>query len=496
MIRKFRLPQDGGFRRGLKDRHVQLIALGGIIGSGFFLGTGELVKMVGPAVFLAYIFGGIIIYLTMLCLGELAVAIPISGSFVAYAADFISPSVACGIGWSYWLNWVVYIPAECIAAGIILEMFTGINGFFLAIMFGFIITAINLIKVEAFGEIEFWLALIKIIALLGFVVLSVFIFFGVIHGHQPSKIIGLTYLTHQGGLLPNGAMAFLSAMVLMLVNYQGSEIIGLAAGESKDPAKMIPHAIRNVTFRIIGLYILPVFCLVMIFPWSKASIENSVFAEVLNFYGLKWLGAFVSFVTLTAALSCANSGFFGAVRALNALARDGMAPEFLAKFNHLGAPKNAAMATIVTIWIMLIPGYFFGKSDLYIALLLISGFSGTICWISLCYSQIKFRRKLKANGYDYRNLSYVTPFAPWTGIIAILLMIAALFMQFFSEDKTFRLGVIPGVLSFIIPALLYRLFNVEKKRKEVMEREHRIRFNDIFPKKPVENEHKQHAEPD
>src|SRR3990167_4060362 len=237
---------DAGLRRGLKNRHVQLIALGGIIGSGFFLGTGEVVNQVGPAAFIAYILGGIIVYLTMLCMGELAVAIPISGSFITYTAEFISPIIACGVGWSYWISWVAYIPAECIAGGIIMQHFTGINGYIWAVCIGFLITYINIAEVGTFGEIEFWLALIKIFALMGFVILTIFIFFGIIHGHQPAKMIGGKYLLDQGGLFPNGGTVLLTAMVLLLVNYQGSEIIGLAAGESIEPARMISRAVRTV----------------------------------------------------------------------------------------------------------------------------------------------------------------------------------------------------------------------------------------------------------
>lgn len=273
---------DGGFNRGLKDRHVQLIALGGIIGSGYFLGTGEVVSQVGPSAFIAYIFGGIIVYLTMLCMGELAVAIPISGSFVTYTAEFISPTIACGVGWSYWISWVAYIPAECIAGGIIMQHFTGVNGYVWAVCIGLLITYINITKVGTFGEIEFWLALIKICALMGFVVLTILIFCGVIHGHQPAKMIGGKYLLDQGGLFPNGGMVLLTAMVLLLVNYQGSEIIGLAAGESVEPARMIPRAVRAVTLRILFIYIIPIFCLVLIFPWQKAGISNSVFADALD----------------------------------------------------------------------------------------------------------------------------------------------------------------------------------------------------------------------
>lgn len=473
--------KDSGYRRGLKDRHVQLIALGGIIGSGYFLGTGEVINLVGPAVFIAYMLGGLIIFLTMLCMGELAVAIPISGSFVTYTADFISPSVACGVGWSYWISWVAYIPAECVAGGIIMEMFTGVNGYVWAVCFGLLITYINLAKVDTFGEIEFWLALIKIVALMGFVVLAVLIFFGVIHGNEPPGIIGLKYIFEDGGLLPNGIMSLLTAMVLLLVNYQGSEIIGLAAGESENPARMIPHAIRNVTLRILFIYIIPVFCLVLIFPWQKAGLSNSVFADALNFYGLKWAGAVTSFVTLTATLSCANSGFYGTVRSLNALARDGMAPHTFAKFNHNAIPQNAVIATLIAVWTLLGVGFFFGQTKLYIALLLVSGFTGTLAWISLCISQISFRNRLYQAGYTKADLRYVTPYSPYTGIFAIFLMLIALFFLLLNKDPMYKLSFCIGMVSFIVPIIIYKLFDLSKGRRKALHLKNRVKFQDLFP---------------
>ncbi|HDV5819945.1 TPA: amino acid permease [Legionella pneumophila] len=473
--------KDSGYRRGLKDRHVQLIALGGIIGSGYFLGTGEVINLVGPSVFIAYLLGGLIIYLTMLCMGELAVAIPISGSFVTYTSDFISPTVACGVGWSYWITWVAYIPAECVAGGIIMELFTGVSGYIWVVCFGLIITYINLAKVDTFGEIEFWLALIKIISLLAFVFLAILIFFDLIHGSEPPGIIGFKYLLGDGGLLPNGAMSLLTAMVLLLVNYQGSEIIGLAAGESENPARMIPHAIRNVTFRILFLYIIPVFCLVLIFPWQKAGLSNSVFADALNFYGLKWAGAVTSFVTLSATLSCANSGFYGAVRSLNALARDGMAPHVLAKFNQNSVPQNAVIATLIGVWILLGVGYFFGQTKLYIALLLVSGFTGTLAWLSLCVAQISFRNRLYKAGYSIKDLRYVTPYSPYTGILAVILMVGSLFFLLLNKDPIYKLSFIIGVVSFIIPVIIYKVFDLSKVRKKALHVKSRVKFQDLFP---------------
>lgn len=474
---------DGGYKRGLKDRHVQLIALGGIIGSGYFLGTGAVVNQVGPSVFIAYILGGLIIYLTMLCMGELAVAIPISGSFITYTADFISPSVACGVGWSYWISWVAYIPAECIAGGIIMQHFTGVNGYVWAVCFGLLITYINIAKVGTFGEIEFWLALIKILALMGFVILALLIFFGMIHGPQPSGIIGGRFIFDQGGLFPNGGMAFLTAMVLLLVNYQGSEIIGLAAGESVNPARMIPRAIRNVTYRILFIYIIPVFCLVLIFPWQKASLANSVFAEALNFYGLHWAGTVTSFVTLTATLSCSNSGVYGIVRSLNALARNGMAPHRLSKLNRNAVPQNAGIVTLSAIWILLAAGYFFGQSILYIALLLVSGFTGAIAWISLCWAQINFRKRLYQSGYTTADLGYKTPGSPYTGLVAIALMLGCLVMLLLNTDPTYKIAFAMGFVSFTAPILIYRLGGYAKKRHVALAINNHVQFKDIFPER-------------
>ncbi len=485
MDKKFQQPlSDGGYKRSLKSRHIQLIAIGGIVGSGFFLSTGELVNKVGPSVFLAYILGGIIIYLTMLCMGELTVAMPISGSFINYTSEFISPAIACGIGWTYWISWVTYIPAECISAGIIMQYFTGVNVYVWAILFGLLITVINLAKVGLFGEIEFWLALIKISALLGFSLLAFCIFFGIIHGPQPSGVIGTKYLVGNEGLFPHGVTPLLSAMVLMLVNYQGSEIIGLTAGESENPAAMIPKAIRNVSLRVILIYILPVYCLVSIFPWQKANINNSVFADALNYYGLNWAGIVVSVVTLTAALSCSNSGVYGVIRSLYTLSRNGMAPKSLGVLSSNFVPKRAGIATLLVIWFLIGASYFFHETTIYISLLLVSGFTGSLSWIALCVSQINFRKKLYKTGYTIKDLNYVTPGSPYTGIVAVILMLSCLIFLGFSQDYSYKLAFYLGVIGLIFPIVCFKLFMRDKQKYKDTLSEHKIiSFNDVFPPK-------------
>lgn len=447
---------DDGLHRGLKRRHIELIALGGIIGSCYFLGTGQVVAQVGPAACLAYILGGVIVYLTMLCMGELAVAIPISGSFITYAADYISPTVACAAGWTYWLNWVIYIPAECVAGGIIMQSLTGVSGYLWAVCFGLLITFINLCRVTLFGEIEFWLAIVKIFALIGFTILSLFIFFGLIRGQEHLPWIGTHYLLGEGGLIPNGHLSLLTAMVLMLVNYQGTEIVGIAAGESPNPEVTIPKAIRSVTLRILSLYILPVFCLVLIFPWQKAGLSNSIFAEALNFYGLKWAGSVISFVTLAAAFSSANSGFYSTVRALRGLSCHGMAPKSFAKLNRHRVPHNAVFITLISVWFVLFMGYFFSENNFYVALLLVSGFTGTMSWLVLCLAQIRFRKDWVAKGNSISDLKYKTPGSPYTGYVAIILMLFALAMLGFNEDPAYRSAFIMGIACVILPMLIYR----------------------------------------
>lgn len=470
------------FKRGLKDRHIQMIALGGIIGSAYFLGTGAVIHEVGPSVFLAYILGGLIVYLTMLCMGELTVAIPISGSFIKYTAEFISPALACGVGWSYWISWVAYIPAECLAGGIIMQHFTGIDGYLWAIAIGFLITYINLSKVGTFGEIEFWLALIKIFALMGFVILSLLIFFNIIPSAHELSINKTAYLFDRGGLFPNGIMVFVSAMVLLLVNYQGSEIIGLAAAESINPTQMIPNAIRNVTFRILFIFIVPVFCLVLIFPWQEASLQNSVFADALNYHGLRWAGFATSIVTLSATLSCSNSGVYGIVRSMSSLARNQMAPSFLGKLNRHAVPHNAGIFTLIAIWMVLVLSYFFGQSTLYIALLLVSGFTGTIAWISLCWAQINFRSKLYAAGYSTADLKFKAPGSPYTAMFAIFLMVLCLLFLVLGQEQIYQLAFLIGSFCLFIPIVIFKLIH-KNKPYHMGSRYKQILFDDVFPRK-------------
>lgn len=445
-------------RRSLKNRHLQLISLGGIIGSGYFLGTGYVLEKAGPAAILAYLLGGLIVFCVMLCLAELAVAKPISGSFVNYANEYISPTWACGVGWAYWVNWIVYVPSEMIAAGIIMNNFVpelGRAGW--AVLFGLVITAINVLSVDKFGESESILSIIKIVALIIFSGAAFAICMGLIGNHY----IGSSILLNHGGFAPNGYWAIFITMVIILVNFQGSEIIGLAAGECKDPVKSIPLAVRNVSWRIITLYIIPVLLLVSILPWNHAGLTESPFAAALEEYGLNHLASFFAFVVLTAAISCSNSGLYASGRALHALARLNMAPKWLGHLNKKGVPRNSILVSIIGCWLIIFL-YTFDKSSMaYTYLLAVSGFTGAMAWISICWSQYNFRRQMEKQ-HLVHTLKYKTPFFPYVTLFGIFVQVICLIVMAFTEDL--RSALYTGLPMMLLPMFFYKRIHYKEKR--------------------------------
>lgn len=445
-------------KRGLKLRHLHLIALGGIIGSGYFLGTGYVLGKAGPASVLAYLLGGLIVLSVMLCLGELAVHQPVSSSFITYTKQHISPSWACGVGWSYWITWVTYVPSEMIAGGIIMNKFFPVIGpAWWAVLFGVLITVINLFHVEKFGETEFWLAIIKIVALVMFCFIAVLILCGVI---GDSSVMHAGNIFTAAGFAPHGYEIIFLTMVIILVNFQGSEIIGLAAGECKNPEKSIPLAVRNVIWRIIGLYIIPILLLVSIFPWEQASLEDSVFAAALHNYGLGWAGDIFAIVVLTAAVSCSNSGLYGCSRALYALAKEDMAPFWLSKLDNKGIPRNATIVSIIGCWIGVILYTADTSAKLYTTLLALSGFTGAIAWISICWSQYNFRKQLQYLGQE-GQLRYRVPLFPYFTLFGLWAQVLCLGVVAFTEDL--RISLYIGIPILILPIVWYRLRFYNKK---------------------------------
>ena len=450
---------ESKMNRGLKNRHLQLISLGGVIGSGYFLGTGYVLEKAGPAAILAYLLGGVIVLCVMLCLAELAVEKPVSGSFVTYAREHISPTWACGVGWAYWTTWVAYVPSEMIAAGIIMNNFIPeVSQLWWAVFFGLLVTILNLFHVDKFGESEFWLSLIKIVALAAFSIVAGLICLGLI-GDQ--GYIGTKVLLGSGGFAPNGYWSIVLTMVIILVNFQGTEIIGLAAGECEKPEKSIPIAVRNVTWRIIALYIIPISLLISILPWDKAGLDESVFAAAVTQYGLSGFGAFFAFVILTAAISCSNSGLYGAARALHALARMDMAPSTLGHINKNGMPSRSILVSICACWAVILLYSFDPNSALYTYLLAVSGFTGAIAWISICWSEYRSRKRKIAEGTE-GALRYKTPFFPYVTLFGIWAQVFCLVVMVFEPEL--REALYAGVPMLVFPMAWYRLRHQRRTR--------------------------------
>ncbi|MEG0662262.1 MAG: amino acid permease, partial [Anaerovoracaceae bacterium] len=395
-------PQE--LKQGIKTWQVAILGMGGVIGSCYFLGVGITIRDMGPAVLLAYALVGFVLYGLMMAYAELLVNLPRKGSFIAYTNEFLGGTMSVGIGWAFWCNWVAYVPSEAIAVSIVLNTFIPGNTFLYSVGALLILTIINLLAVDLFAKIEASLGLIKIAAILAFIIAAIGIWLG-LWGNN-GEFIGTSIVVSDSSasiyeqLFPHGASVIVVMMVVVLVTFQGTEIVGLAAAESEDAEHSVPKACKSVTYRIIVLYMLPLLLLLLILPYGEAGIDGSVFSYTLEKYGLNELAGVLSVVVMIAAFSCANTGFYGTVRSMYSLSIEGLAPKFLSKVNRFANPKNAVVFTLACMWIVLMLGNLAAESSIYENLLAMSGFTGTICWVGILGSQIVFRRRLKKKGFD------------------------------------------------------------------------------------------------
>jgi AAT family amino acid transporter len=391
---------EARLHRGIQGWHVTLIALGGIIGSCYFLGSGYTIREVGPSIVLSYLLGGLVIFAVMQSFGELLVNVPRSGSFVTHCKSFLGDVFSCGAGWSYWMSWVVYVPSEAVAAGIIVHNLINFHVLATSIIALGLITLMNVFHVAWFGHVESVLAVLKILAIAVFSVCAVLILTGAIGGHAVG--FSVIYDPNVGvykSLFPEGVLSMFTTMVMILVNFQGSEIVGLAASETQNPEVNIPKACRSVAYRIILIYAIPMILLVMILPYKDAGLEDSVFALALKHYGLRWAQAFFDIIVIVSAFSCANSGVYGTVRTLYGLSSEGLAPAIFLRLNRFNVPQIATIVTIVPMWGFIFLSYYLGEGKFYKMMLAMSGFTGSICWGGILGAQLMMRYQLWRRGY-------------------------------------------------------------------------------------------------
>ncbi|MDR2157541.1 MAG: amino acid permease [Clostridiales Family XIII bacterium] len=502
--------------RGIRPWHVSLIALGGIIGSCYFLELGYTFNEMGPgAILITYTIAGLTIFGVMQSFAEMLVNIPRRGSFVSYTREFMGDTASAGIGWAFWANWVCYIPSEALATAIFVNaLIKDISGrepgmgltFLWGVLALALLTFINIYQVKWFGHVESIMAIIKIFAIILFIICGILIWLGLagnggsFEGDGQTVTVGKEFLGLKiplGGedslirqLFPRGGFVMITLMIWTLVNFQGSEIVGLSAAETQNPEVNVPLACKRVAYRIILIYLVPILVLSLIMPYYAATLDSSVFAQALATYGFGWGSRVFTVVTLIAAFSCANSGFYGTVRSLYGLSVEGLAPKFLSKLNRFNTPQNATLFTLAFIWLVFLLSFiitsfgFMGGEDgmLYTSLVGISGFTGTLCWVGILYSQIVFRKRLIRRGYDPNEvLTVKAKWYPWLEWLAIIVQVAAMALLIFEEGDGLPIFVMSMII-IIIPIVVFRIQKARGRiRTNIVIGADEVTFDEKFP---------------
>ena len=451
------IAQQSGLNRGMKSRHLFMITLGGVIGTGLFLASGSTINQAGPiGSIIAYMIGGFIMYMVMMCLGELAVQVPVSGAFQTYASMFISPSIGYLLGWLFWLNGATTIGIDLVAAGMLLNNLTGISEWIWVLLFGGVLFALNSLRVGVFGESEFWFAGIKVAAIIACIIAGSLSMMGYIGGHEP---IGFNnYFTD--GIFPNGVGVILMAMLTVAFAFNGTEIIGIAAGESQNPEKTIPKAVNATAFRTLLFYVLSIIVVAAIVPWKEAGVKDSIFAEVFQYAGIPGAYTIMTLVVITSALSCGNSWAYSATRILWAMSKDGMAPPILSKLNSHQVPMNALILTMAVSGVSLLCSVF-AADTVYLWLISICGLAGVLGWMGICASQYCFRKQFVDNGGKTENLKYKVPLFPLVPGLGFFLNALIIIGLWFDESQ--RIAIYTSV-PFIIIVMIYYFKVVSPRR--------------------------------
>ncbi|MDF7679709.1 amino acid permease [Enterobacteriaceae bacterium ESL0689] len=401
-----------------------MISIGGVIGAGFFLGAGEAISLTGPSVILAYLFGGIITLFIMMLLAEMAVANPVSGSFQTYAKDAFGPYWGYLTGLTYWFAFLIGPASEAIAAGTFLNMwFPEIPVWIFCLVIACSITAVNMIGVHFFGEVEFWLSLVKIVALVLFIIIALYAL-----GFTPDA--NLHNFSHsQSGFFAFGLSGFIASMLMVIFSFGGTEAIGTAAGESENPAEDIPKTIKGTVIRILGLYVLSISLLLCVIPWQTAGVSSSPYVDAFGILGGPVAKNIMNFVVLTAALSCIDTGVYATSRMLHSLAQDEHLPEAFARVHPKHkTPNNAIFISSLMLFVGVIISIL--SPEAYTILASISGFGFIFSWLMISLSH----KRMRAINTEKGLIKYRAPCAEIIRPLTILCLLCVMFGQAFTPD--------------------------------------------------------------
>ena len=419
--------QPSELRRELKARHLTMIAIGGSIGTGLFVASGATISQAGPGgALLSYALIGLMVYFLMTSLGELAAFMPVSGSFSTYGAKYVEEGFGFALGWNYWYNWAVTIAVDLVASQLVMAWwFPDTPGWIWSALFLGVIFLLNYISVKGFGEAEYWFSLIKVATVVIFIIVGVAMIVGILRGGESA---GWHNWQIDDAPFAGGFSAMIGVAMIVGFSFQGTELIGIAAGESEDPAKNIPRAVRQVFWRILLFYVFAILVISLIIPYTDPNllrndvtdISVSPFTLVFEHAGLLSAAAVMNAVILTAVLSAGNSGMYASTRMLYTLAREGKAPRIFGKLSKGGVPRNALYATTVIAALCFLTSMF-GNQTVYLWLLNTSGMTGFIAWLGIAISHYRFRKGYMAQGRNVADLPYRSGFFPLGPIFAFVL---------------------------------------------------------------------------
>lgn len=460
-------------KRGLKSRHITMISLGGTIGTGLFLASGSAIATAGPGgTLLAYALIGIMVYFLMTSLGEMAAFMPTSGSFSTYATRFVDPALGFALGWNYWYNWAITIAAEIAAVSIIMKYwFPNSPSLLWAVLFIAVVLTFNLLSVKAYGESEYWFAMIKVATVVIFIIVSFLMIFGLLGGNDP---VGFKNFFVDDAPFNGGFMAMFGIFLAAGFSFQGTEMLGVTAGETEDPGKNIPKAVRSVFWRILLFYIFAIAAIGLLIPYTDERllsdhIAMSPFTIVFDNLGIAFAASVMNAIILTAMLSAGNSGLYAASRMLFQLAVDGKAPKFFARVNTRGIPIYALLATLAVGSLSFLAS-FFGDGVVYIWLLNASGMSGFIAWLGIAISHYRFRKAYVAQGRDLKDLPYLAPLYPFGPLFAFTVcMIVVIGQNYtaFTGGTIDWYGILVSYIGLPLFALLWIGYKIKYKTKIV-----------------------------
>ncbi|HEX2181181.1 MAG TPA: amino acid permease [Rubrobacteraceae bacterium] len=460
---------EGHLQPGLKRRHMTMIALGGIIGAGLFVGTGPILNQAGPATILTYLLTGTILILIMRMLGEMATAQPSVGSFSDYSRMALGNWAGFSVGWLYWYFWAIVVGFEAtVAAGILGQYIPNVAPWLISLILILLLTATNLYSVGSYGEFEFWFAGIKVAAIIIFIVLAALFVIGLL----PGGGIGLSNLYANGGFFPNGGLVMFSGVVTVIFAFVGAEIVTIAAAESQEPEREVARATNAVIYRVLLFYVVSVFFVAAVVPWDTKFAEEiikSPFTIAFERMGIPFAPDIMNFVVLTAVLSVLNSSLYTTSRMLFALTRHNDAPQFFLHTTRRGVPIWAILAGTSFAYVSVVIYYFFPE-NVFTWLINASGAIALFVYLLIAISEFVMRRRLEREAPE--RLQIRMWFFPWLTYLSIAAMAAVLIaMAVIADQRPLLIASLAALAVILVAYLLRRQFGPpERDPQEAAER--------------------------